>query len=72
MPSSGLLCRVALVRTDVSEELIAFVIRVTRFGDLGTTLALTRNQRKIRIAPRSHITETAFFIVTAVKTSDLS
>jgi hypothetical protein len=32
---------VALVRTDVSEELIAFIIRVTRIGELGTTLAVT-------------------------------
>jgi hypothetical protein len=27
---------VALVRTDVSEELSAFIIRVTRIGELGT------------------------------------
>jgi hypothetical protein len=32
--------RVALVRTDVSEELSASFIRVTRIGELGTTLAL--------------------------------
>jgi hypothetical protein len=31
-----LLCRVALVRTDVSEELNASNIRVTRIGELGT------------------------------------
>jgi hypothetical protein len=30
---------VALVSIDVSEELIAFIIRVTRIGELGTTLA---------------------------------
>jgi hypothetical protein len=41
---------VALVRTDVSEELMAFTIRVKRIGELGTT---------------------AFFIVTAVSTSNL-
>jgi hypothetical protein len=34
-----MLRRVALVRTDVSEELSAFIIRVTRIGKLGTTLA---------------------------------
>jgi hypothetical protein len=32
-----MLRRVALVRTDVSEELIASFIRVTRIGELGTT-----------------------------------
>jgi hypothetical protein len=34
---------VALVRTDVSEELSASFIRVTRIGELGTTLAVTSN-----------------------------
>jgi hypothetical protein len=38
--SSGTLRRVALVRTDVSEELSASIIRVTRIGELGT-LAVT-------------------------------
>jgi hypothetical protein len=41
MASSGILRRLALVRTDVSEELNAPFIRVTRIGELGTTLALT-------------------------------
>jgi hypothetical protein len=41
MPSSGMLRRVALVRTDVSEEPSASFIRVTRVGDLGTTLTAT-------------------------------
>jgi hypothetical protein len=36
MVSSGVLRRVALVRTDVSDELSAFFIRVTRIGELGT------------------------------------
>jgi hypothetical protein len=45
MASSGILRRVALVRTDVSEELSASFIRVTRIGELGTTLAVTRYQR---------------------------
>jgi demethoxyubiquinone hydroxylase (CLK1/Coq7/Cat5 family) len=39
-----MLHRVALVRTDVSEEHIASIIRVTRIGELGTTLAITSNQ----------------------------
>jgi hypothetical protein len=41
MVSSGMLRRVALVRADASEELRASFIRVTRIGELGTTLAVT-------------------------------
>jgi hypothetical protein len=37
MPSSGMLRRVALVRTDISEESSASIIRVTRISELGTT-----------------------------------
>jgi hypothetical protein len=37
MVSSEILRRVAVVRTDVSEELSASFIRVTRIGELGTT-----------------------------------
>jgi hypothetical protein len=40
MMSSGMLRRVALVRTDVSEELITSFIRVTRIGELRTRLAV--------------------------------
>jgi hypothetical protein len=36
-----MLHRVALVRTNVSEELSASIIRVTRIGELGKTLAVT-------------------------------
>jgi hypothetical protein len=35
---------VSLVGTDVSEELSASIIRVTRIGELGTTLAVTSNR----------------------------
>jgi hypothetical protein len=66
MASSGMLRHVALVRTDVSEELSASIIRVTRIGELGTTLAVTRNRRMlqrnsmrrllvtVRVVPRVH------------------
>jgi hypothetical protein len=42
-----MLRRVALVRTDVTEELSASFIRVTRIGVLGT-LAVTSNRRTLR------------------------
>jgi hypothetical protein len=59
MPFLGLLRRVVLVVIDVSEELGASIIRLTRIGELRTTLAVTSQK-------------TAFFIVTAVKTSNLT
>jgi hypothetical protein len=43
MPSSGMLRRVAVVRTDVSKELSASIVRVTRIGELGT-LTVTSNR----------------------------
>jgi hypothetical protein len=45
MVSSGMLRRVTLVRTDVSEELSASFIRVTRIGALGTTLGVVTDAR---------------------------
>jgi DNA-binding TFAR19-related protein (PDSD5 family) len=38
MPSSGILRRVALVRTDLSEESSATIIRVTRIGELNANI----------------------------------
>jgi hypothetical protein len=46
--SSEMLHSVALVRTDVSEELSASFIRVTRIDELGTTLTVTSNRRTLR------------------------
>jgi hypothetical protein len=48
MASSGMLRRVALVRTDVSQELGASFIKVTRISELGTTLDVTSNRRTLR------------------------
>jgi hypothetical protein len=47
MPSSGMLRRVALVRTEISGERSASNNRVARIGELGTTLAVTSNRRTI-------------------------
>jgi hypothetical protein len=51
MASSGMLRRVALVRTDVSEELIASIIRVIRIDEVealrySKTSVLTRATRR--------------------------
>jgi hypothetical protein len=49
MASSGILRLVALVKIDVSEELSASIIRVTRIGKLGTSLAyLATDARYVR------------------------
>jgi hypothetical protein len=81
---------VAVVRTDVSEELGASIITVTRIGELGTTLAVTNNRRtpilvtlmmEVLCSPETsvltratwrNIPEDAFFIVIAVKPSNLT
>jgi hypothetical protein len=43
MPSSGMLRRVALLRTDFLEERIVSIIRVQRISELGTAYAVTSN-----------------------------
>jgi hypothetical protein len=104
MVSSALLRRVALVRTDVSEEPGPSFIRVTKISELGTTQAATSNRRTLRrntmqlvlflvhlflspwwrrlqVPPKRRFLQephgittqkTPFFIVTAVKTSNLT
>jgi hypothetical protein len=47
MWSSGMLHHVALVRTNVSEELSASIISVTRIGELGT-IAITSNRHMLQ------------------------
>jgi hypothetical protein len=43
-----MLSRVALVRTNVSVERIASIIRATRIGELRTTLAVTSDRSTLR------------------------
>jgi hypothetical protein len=47
MASSGMLRRVDLVRIEVSKEIRASIIRVTKIGELGT-LAVTSNRSTLR------------------------
>jgi hypothetical protein len=44
MPLSGMLRRMTLVRTDVSDERSPSIIRATRIDELGTTFAVTSNR----------------------------
>jgi hypothetical protein len=67
MASSGMLRHVVLVRTDDSEELSAYIIRVARIVQLGT-LAVTKLQEPHDITSQ----KTKFVIVTAVETSNLT
>jgi hypothetical protein len=61
-----MLRRVTLVRTEDSEELSASFIRVTRIGELGTTLAVTSNRRKLR---RNNLKSYNIYLVFSLFTS---
>jgi hypothetical protein len=50
MQPSGILRRVAPVRIDFSKERSASIIRVTRIGELGTTLATEALRRNTSIS----------------------
>jgi hypothetical protein len=71
MGSSGMLCRVALVRTDVSEGLSASFIRVTRIGELGKTLAFLRSVHGF-LVPASVVLNSPIFVTLMKKTSSSS
>jgi hypothetical protein len=76
MPSSGRLRCVALIRTDVSEERIASIIRATRIAELGTntkSLVFLRSMRRFLVTanvPSSPILVT--LIMEALSSSETS
>jgi hypothetical protein len=76
MASPAKLLRVALLRTDVSEELSASFIRVTRICELGTTLAVTSHLIFLRSVRRLLVTASVFssspILVTLMKKEALS
>jgi hypothetical protein len=88
MPSSGILRRVALVITDVSEEHIASITRAKTVSELETTLAVSEITDSLRpdyggdnVPPKRRFLQephgvtsqkTALFIVTAMKTATLT
>jgi hypothetical protein len=51
MQSSGMLRLVALAKTDVSEEHSAFINRMRRIGELGSTSAVTSHRHTLRRSP---------------------
>jgi hypothetical protein len=66
MESSGMLRRVALVRTDVGEELSAYFIKVTRIGGPGTTyLVFLRSVRPLLVT--ASIVPSSRILVTLMK-----
>jgi hypothetical protein len=79
-----MLLREDIARTDVSEGRIACIIRVTRIRELGTKLAVISNRNTLQAIRPSEMSvlnksdtrvtsqKTAFFIVTAVETSNVT
>jgi hypothetical protein len=62
-----MLRRVALVRTDISEELSASFIRVTRISELGTTLAVTFLRSLRRMLVTASVVPSSPILVTLMK-----
>jgi hypothetical protein len=60
-----MLPRVAPVRTDVSEELSASFIRLTRIGELRTMLAVTRNRHMLLVT--ASVAPSSLTLVTLMK-----
>jgi hypothetical protein len=67
MASSGMLGRVALVRTDVSEELSDSLIRMRRICELGTTLAVNLQPALRRLPVTASVVPSLPILVTLMK-----
>jgi hypothetical protein len=59
-----MLRRVALERTDDSEERIAYIFNVTRIGELGTTLAITSSM--LRFLVKANVVHSSQILVTVL------
>jgi hypothetical protein len=59
MPFSGMLSRVALVGTNFLKEGIAYIIRVTRIGELGT-VAVTSNRSALLCMSSEHSSASSY------------
>jgi hypothetical protein len=70
MPSYGILRRATVVRTDVSEERSASIIRMTRIDELQTTLALTSYRSAANVVSSSPIL--VILLMEAVRSSEKS
>jgi hypothetical protein len=72
---SGMLCRLAVVKTDVSEELSAPIIRVTIIGELGITLAVyLRSERRLLVTPNVVLSSSIFvtMMIEVLHSSEMS
>jgi hypothetical protein len=63
MPSPGMIRRVTLAGTDVSKESFASIFKVTKIGELGTSLEIASNRCMLRIG------DTFLLNVSSYKTS---
>jgi hypothetical protein len=76
MPPSGMVLRVVLVRTDVSEARFDSIIRVTRIGELRTTLPVTSNRSIRRLLVTGNVVPSKPILVTlmmeAIRSSETS
>jgi hypothetical protein len=58
-----MLRRVALIRTEVSEEFSTCIIRVTAISELGTTLAITSNRSVRRLLVTANVVPSSPILV---------